>query len=162
MTKPTDFLTVATEAIKRGFKICPVHPDSKAGVLPRWNTRPIDNLSKLGQLAQDYPHHKVGIVGRRGIGNHVFLDIDASGVEERIVREAGQPMPETYIVQSRPQSASFKMHYYFTQTAYSLRRLGKREFNIKDLSVTNAEGKHPTLYDIKGCGGGGFVVAAGS
>jgi len=157
----TDFLAVATAAIQRGFKICPVHPNSKAGDFPRWNTHPIDNLSKLDQLAQDYPHHKVGIVGRRGIGNHVFVDIDAPGVEERIVRETGQPMPNTYVVQSRPQTAPYKKHFYFTQTFYSLRRLGKKEINVKDLTVTD-EGKHPTLYDIKGSGGGGFVVAAGS
>jgi hypothetical protein len=34
--------------------------------------------------------------------------------------------------------------------------------NVKNVALTDDEGKHPTKYDIKGAGRGGFVVAAGS
>src|SRR5205809_164588 len=34
--------------------------------------------------------------------------------------------------------------------------------NVKDMNETDGEGKHPTLYDVKGIGGGSLVVGAGS
>src|SRR5207247_2248038 len=108
-----------------------------------------------------YPNHNVGIVGTRGAGNLVFLDIDSDGVVERIEQQTGRTMPATYVVQSRPQSAPYKRHFYFRQTEYSVQHFTK-EINVKDLTKTNKEGKPSTLYDLKGCGGGGFVVAAWS
>ena len=122
---------------------------------------PADTKSEIRQHAKDFPEFNVGVVGRRGIGNHVFLDIDAKGVLEKIEAETGQVMPETFTVQSRPLSKPWKRHYYFTQTEYSFRKF-KKETNVKNLDQTDSKGKHPTLYDLKGCGGGGFVVAEGS
>jgi hypothetical protein len=34
--------------------------------------------------------------------------------------------------------------------------------NVKDMTTLDEEGKHPTLYDLKGVGGGSLVVGAGS
>jgi hypothetical protein len=137
----------------------------KRGVLYNWNKNPTTTLSEVLQHAKDFPNHNVGIVGRRGIGNHCFLDIDADGVVERVEQETGQKMPLTYIVSSRPESAPWKRHYYFKQTAYSASRL-RKEANRKDVTKTvisdNGTSMHPTMYDLKGVGGGGLVVAAGS
>ncbi len=155
-----DYLSIATAAIERGFKVTPVSPAEKRGVLPRWNRHPSTNLSEIMQHAKDYPTHNVGVVGRRGIGNEMFLDVDAEGVLEQIEREAGHRMPSTYTVASRPQSAPWKRHYYFKQTAYSVQAFCT-ETNVKDLTLLK-DGKHPTRYDLKGVGGGGLVVAAGS
>ena len=69
-------------------------------------------------------------------------------------------MPPTFTVASRPQSAPWKRHYYFKQTEYSVKTF-RTETNVKDLSVLK-DGKHPTRYDLKGVGGGGLVVGAGS
>ena len=111
-------------------------------------------------------HHNVGVVGRRGVGNHCFLDIDADGVIERIEAETGKSMPLTYTVQSRPASAPWKKHFYFLQTSYSVSRI-RTEANRKDTtkwvtSENTGAQMHPTMYDLKGVGGGGLVVAAGS
>ena len=161
-----DYAALATAAIERGFKVTPVHPLEKRGVLYNWNRNPTTTLSEVLQHAKDFPNHNVGIVGRRGVGNHCFLDIDASGVTDRIEHESGQQMPPTYTVCSRPQSAPWKRHFYFKQTTYSVARL-KKEANRKDTTkwVTSDNTglpMHPTMYDLKGVGGGGFVVAAGS
>ena len=129
-------------------------------MLPQWNRHPSTKLSEIIQHAKDYPAHNVGVVGRRGIGNDMFLDIDADGVLEQIERETGKKMPATFTVASRPQSAPWKRHYYFKQTAYSVETF-RTETNVKDLSVLK-DGKHPTRYDLKGVGGGGLVVGAGS
>ena len=160
-----DYAAIATAALNRGFKVTPVHPMEKRGVLYNWNKNPTTTLSEVLQHAKDFPNHNVGIVGRRGIGNHCFLDIDADGVVERVEQETGQKMPLTYIVSSRPESAPWKRHYYFKQTAYSASRL-RKEANRKDVTKTvisdNGTSMHPTMYDLKGVGGGGLVVAAGS
>lgn len=155
-----DYLSIATAAVERGFKVTPVSPAEKRGVLPRWNRHPSTKLSEIMQHAKDYPTHNVGVVGRRGIGNDMFLDVDADGVLEQIGRETDHKMPPTFTVASRPQSAPWKRHYYFKQTAHSVKTF-RTETNVKDLSLIK-NGKHPTRYDLKGVGGGGLVVAAGS
>jgi Bifunctional DNA primase/polymerase, N-terminal len=84
---------------------------------------------------------------------------DHLGVVRRsiLVRNREQ---DSFTVASRPQSAPWKRHYYFKQTAYSVKTF-RTETNVKDLSLLK-DGKHPTRYDLKGVGGGGLVVAAGS
>src|ERR1035437_1200612 len=160
-----NYVAIATAALNRGFKVTPVHPLEKRAVLHNWNRNPTTTLSGVLQHAKDFPTHNVGVVGRRGIGNHCFLDIDADGMVERI-EEPGRKMPLTYTVCSRPQTAPWKRHYYFKQTSYSVTRL-RKEANRKDttkwVTSENTGAKmHPTMYDLKGVGGGGLVVAAGS
>jgi hypothetical protein len=161
-----DYVTIATAAINRGFKVTPVHPLEKRGVLHNWNKNPTTTLSEVLQHAKDFANYNVGVVGRRGVGNYCFLDIDADRVTERIEEEAHEKMPLTYTVCSRPQSARWKRHFYFKQTSYSYSRL-KKEANRKDVtkwvtSENTGVPMHPTEYDLKGVGGGGLVVAAGS
>src|SRR5579862_791652 len=161
-----DYLNLATVALNRGFKVTPVHPLEKRGVLYNWNRNPTTTLSEVIQHSKDFPTHNVGVVGRRGVGNHCFLDIDAEGIVEKIETEAGRRMPLTYTVCSRPRTAPWKRHYYFRQTEYSVSRL-RKEANRKDtkkwVTSTNTQLQmHPTMYDVKGVGGGGLVVAAGS
>ena len=165
-SRVADYIAIATEALSRGFKITPVHPLEKRGVLYNWNKRPTTTLSEVYQHAKDFPFHNVGVVGRRGVGNHCFVDIDAGGITERIESETGRQMPVTYTVCSSPIKKPWKKHYYFKQTAYSVSRLSK-ESNRKDTtkwvtSENTGAPMHPTEYDLKGCGGGGLVVAAGS
>ncbi len=155
-----DYVAIATAALNRGFRITPVHPLEKRGVLYNWNRNPTTTLSEVLQHAKDFPNHNVGIVGRRGIGNHCFLDIDADGVVERIEQETGQKMAVTYTVCSSPNKKPWKKHYYFRQTAYSISRL-RKEANRKDVTKTvisdNGTSMHPTMYDLKGVGGGGLL-----
>lgn len=77
-----NYVAIATAALNRGFKVTPVHPLEKRAVLHNWNRNPTTTLSEVLQHAKDFPTHNVGIVGRRGIGNDCFLDIDADGVTE--------------------------------------------------------------------------------
>jgi bifunctional DNA primase/polymerase-like protein len=149
-TGTADYVAIATEALNRGFRITPVHPMEKRGVLYNWNRQPTTTLSEVLQQAKDFPNHNVGIVGRNGIGNHCFLDIDAEGVFERI-EETGQKMPVTYTVCSRPQTAPWKKHFYFKQTSYSVSRL-RKEANRKDTTkwVTSANTDAPHNVRPKG------------
>ncbi len=69
---------------------------------------------------------------------------------------------------SRSQPATFcsyKRHLYYRQTAYSVMKW-KAESNVRDAtqwtSDKNGNPIHPTLFDVKGIGGGGYVVAPGS
>jgi hypothetical protein len=166
-----DFIAIGTPLIRAGRRITPVHPMTKMGVMRNWNIHQITTIRELTALAKYYPHHNVGCVGKRGsrcdsatgkeIGNDCFLDIDAGGVLERIESETGHKMPATYTVCTRPQSNRNKQHFYFRQTAHSIRTF-KKNINVKNLTTFDEEGNHPTLYDLKGIGGASFVVGAGS
>ena len=72
----------------------------------------------------DIPHHNVGVVGKRGVGRHCFLDVDAPGVVERIEKETQHEKPQGYRVKSSPTSKPYKTHFYFKQTQYSFEKFG--------------------------------------
>lgn len=169
-----DFVAIATPLIQRNFRITPVHPETKGGVVRNWQNKQATTVEEVLAYAKYYPHHNVGVVGKRGIGRHCFLDIDADGVQARI--EKREKIPQTYTVASRPQSKQYKKHFYFFQTEHSFQRFaqfGKTRnpwdavnLNVRDLTRFEMSKAgvmmHPTLYDMKGVGGGSLVVGAGS
>jgi hypothetical protein len=160
-----DFVAIATPLVERGFRVTPVHTETKMGVMKNWQKFQLTTIEDVRKYAKYFPHHNVGVVGKRGVGRHCFLDVDAPGVVERIENETKQTMPKGYRVKSSPRSKPYKTHFYFTQTPYSFEKFGGWEAvnsNVKDMTTLDEEGKHPTLYDLKGIGGGSLVVGAGS
>jgi len=97
-------------------------------------------------MAAEFPHRDVGIVLKGHAGSIFVWDIDKDGVTERMKLETGNSLPETYVVQSRPEIAPHKRHVYFRQTEYFALAFQK-QVNCGD-------------YDLKGFGGG-QVVAEG-
>jgi Bifunctional DNA primase/polymerase, N-terminal len=172
-----DFVTIATPLVERGFRVTPVSPETKMGVMKNWTNWQITTPDEVVKYSTGkYAHHNVGVVGKRGVGRDMFLDIDADGVVERIEAESKHKMPTTYTVASRPGSVPFKLHFYFKQTMYSWKMFAKfvdsenpwlsKNVNVRDLSrlekSKSGQMLHPTLYDVKGIGGGALVVGAGS
>jgi hypothetical protein len=160
-----DFVAIATPLVERGFRVTPVHPETKMGVMKNWQNFQLTTIEDVRKYAKYFPHHNVGVVGKRGVGRHCFLDVDAPGVVERIENETKHEMPEGYRVKSSPTSKPCKTHFYFKQTAYSFEKFGGWDAvnsNVKDMTTLDEEGNHPTLYDLKGVGGGSLVVGAGS
>lgn len=172
-----DFVEIATPLIERGFRVTPVHPETKCGVMKNWTQWQLKTAQEVQEFIRKnpkYTNYNVGVVSKRGVGREMFLDIDAYGVVQRIEGQTTHMMPKTYTVCSRP-STPFKRHYYMLQTAYSFQmfaqfaKSGKPwdsvKLNVKDLNEWT-QGKsgriHPTLYDVKGIGKGDLVVAAGS
>jgi hypothetical protein len=141
----TTFLTVALAARSRGFTwVAPV--DDKAVCRKSWLKFNITKTeTDLRLMAAEFPHHEVGIVLKGNAGSVFVWDIDKPGVLDRMKRD-GIELPATYIVQSRPKTAPYKMHIYFKQTPY-FASLFPRQVNAGD-------------YDLKGMGGG-QVVAEG-
>jgi hypothetical protein len=140
------FLRVAMAARARGFTwIVPV--DDKAPLRRAWlkyNVTKTETALKL--MAAEFPHRDVGIVLKGHAGSIFVWDIDKESVTERMERETGKTLPETYVVQSRPETAPHKRHVYFRQTEYFASKFHK-QVNAGD-------------YDLKGMGGG-QVVAEG-
>jgi hypothetical protein len=163
----TRYYTIATPMRKKGFTVWPVKPEpEKAGEFG-WNTQAYyaDDIAHRC-LAKKFPNHNAAVISRGGVGNLMFLDIDSDGVLERIEEETDQKISgTTFSVCSRPQSAPYKRHFYFRQTAYSVKKW-RTENNVRDISKwvpdKNGNPSHPTLFDLKGIGGGGYVVAPGS
>jgi hypothetical protein len=140
------FLRVASAARARGFTwIVPV--DEKAPLRSSWLKYNVTRTqTELNLMAAEFSHRDVGIVLRGHAGSVFVWDIDKEGVTERMERETGESLPETYIVQSRPVTAPHKRHVYFRQTEYFAAQFQK-QVNAGD-------------YDLKGFGGG-QVVAEG-
>ena len=129
-----NYLDIATAQLPRGLKVVPVHPHEKRGVLWNQYSHPATTVSEIMQHSKDFPDFNVGVIGRRGVGNHLFLDIDANGVSNKIESETGRPLPLTFTVQSRPLQKPWKRHYYFRQTEYSFKQFGgknSKEINVK-------------------------------
>jgi hypothetical protein len=165
MNGKVDFVAIATPLVERGFRVTPVHPDTKMGVMKNWQKFQLTTIDDIRKYAEYFPHHNVGVVGKRGVGRHCFLDVDAPGVAERIENETKETMPKGYKVKSSPTLKPYKTHFYFTQTPYSFEKFGGWEAvnsNVKDMTTLDEERKHPTIYDLKGVGGGSLVVGAGS
>jgi hypothetical protein len=156
----TDYLAVARAAHKMGFNTTPVEPGRKKPRLRGFNKHPATTLSKAWQNAHDYPHDDVGLVSRKGLNRVCWLDIDYQTVEETIFKETGHKLPRTMTTSSRPKTAPWKKHLCFRQTAYSVSKWSTEMTGIRDYSIVE-DGEVPNLFDVKGCGGGGFVVAPG-
>jgi hypothetical protein len=148
----TDFLTVALAAWHRGFHwLTPV--DDKKALREKWHKfNRTETLTNLRDVADDFPNASVGIVMRHGIGNPFVIDIDKdTDVIGRLEREKCETLPSTYQVQTRPDTKPYKMHLFFYQTEHSCLLLTKQ---VTDVTAY-------TGYDLKGCGGAGYVVAEG-
>jgi Bifunctional DNA primase/polymerase, N-terminal len=165
------YLSVALPLYRRGFVVWNISKKSdkagdKAGA-SGWNSLAYEATENLHRfIAGKHPTANVCVISHRGVGNPIVLDIDADGVIEKIERETGHKLPATYTVATRPRTAPFKRHYYFLQTELSVASFDVEMNGIfRDLTRTEEkDGKqvHPNMLDVKGCGGGGFVVAAGS
>ena len=93
-----DFVAIATPLVERGFRITPVHPETKRGVMKNLQNWQITTTAEVLKYSKGkYANHNVGVVGKRGVGRHCFLDVDAKGVVERIENETKQTMPKGYL-----------------------------------------------------------------
>ncbi len=176
MQEVQDWVAISLPLIARGFRVTPLLPETKQGVMKNWQKFQYTTAEQIKKAAKYWKNHAVGVVGKRGVGRPCFLDIDADGVAARIERETGKTLPLTFTVQSRPQTAPFKQHHYYTQTKYSFQEFGKlamngdpwksKNINVRDLTRLVRSRKdhlmHPTVYDLKGVGGGSLVVGPGS
>lgn len=117
MNDRVDFVAIAIPLVERGFRVTPVHPETKMGVMKNWQKFQLITPEMVQEYAKYFPHRNVGIVGKRGVGRHCFLDVDAPGVVERIENETCQTMPKGYRVKSSPNSKPYKTHFYLFPVA---------------------------------------------
>jgi hypothetical protein len=146
----------ALPAFDTHIQIVPLAPSCKRpakGFLPSQHGVP-KSREVLAAIAPTYADNNVGISSRRAVGALIIVDCDEPGVVERYQRETGREWPPTYATQTRPQSAPWKIHFYFMSTERSVLRIPRQVTN-----VTRQCG-----YDLKGNGGGcgGYVRAEGS
>jgi hypothetical protein len=162
------FYEIARPLIERGLEIIPLHPQTKKPAVG-WKKFRIWNPELLKQKASGFAHCDVGVVSSRGLTRPMFIDFDDESVIPRIEKETGKKIPATFKVASRPKSEPLRQHHVWLQTPYSLRRFKfdkAKTKNVRDVTqvVTSpSEGKmFKTLYDVKGIGGGSYIVGAGS
>ena len=161
------YLSVALPLLRRGFVVWNISKKSDKAGASGWNSLAYEATENLHRfIAGKHPTANVCVISHRGVGNPIVMDIDADGVIEKIERETGYQLPATYTVATRPRTAPFKRHYYFLQTELSVASFDVEMNGIfRDLTRTETKDGHevhPNMLDVKGCGRGGFVVAAGS
>jgi Bifunctional DNA primase/polymerase, N-terminal len=86
-----DFVSIATPLVNRGFRVTPVHPETKMGVMKNWQKFQLTTIEDVRKYAKYFPHHNVGVVGKRGVGRHCFLDVGAWS--KRLRTRQGKPCP---------------------------------------------------------------------
>jgi hypothetical protein len=111
------FFNIAMAARARGFGVTPLR--DKRPFLHAWNRHPLTTETEIRVAAKDYPKCDVGLVMKRRVGEPFAIDVDVPGVVERMERESGKTLPETYTVLSRPETARYKCHIFFRHTKYS-------------------------------------------
>ena len=111
------FFNVAMAARARGFLVTPLR--DKRPFLHAWNRHPLTTETEIRIAAKEYPTCDVGLVLKRRVGEPFVVDIDSPGVIERMERETGKTLPETYTVLSRPGTAPYKRHIFFRHTKHS-------------------------------------------
>ena len=166
----THYFRIAMPLFKKGFTVYPMHGENDKAGNEGWNrvSRLAEYADETTQrmLARKHPDRNVVVIGRRKIGDLMFLDIDGQGVVEKLERETRMTIPSTYTVCSRPQTAPWKRHYYLRHTKYSVTKWKRDNINVRDITKWEPDKKgnlvHPTLFDLKGTGHGGLVVGAGS
>ncbi len=111
------FFRVASAAHARGFAVTPLR--DKRPFLHAWNKYPLTTETEIRAAAKDCPTCDVGLVMKRKVGKPFAIDVDSPSVIERLERETGMVLPETYTVLSRPGTAQYKRHIFFRHTEYS-------------------------------------------
>jgi hypothetical protein len=140
-------------AYDRAIQLIPLEAGGKrpaSGFLPSKHNIPKTHEA-LALMAAAYPDANVGIRSRRAVGSIVAIDCDEPGVVERIERETGRRFPLTYTTQTRPYSAPYKKHHVFISTEHSVHVIKKQTTDVT----------HICGYDLKGCGGFGYIAAEG-
>src|SRR6266567_649666 len=141
------FLRTAMAAREREFAVTPLR--DKNPFLHAWNKYPLTTETEIRAAAKDCPTCDVGLVMKRKVGAPFAIDIDSSGVIERLERETQMTLPETYTVLSRPVTAPYKRHIFFRHTEYS-NRVFTKNVNAGEYDLIGI-GARPLQVVSEGC-----------
>jgi P4 family phage/plasmid primase-like protien len=115
-----NFLERARILTSRGIPVAPVDPGAKRCTLPRWPARATTDQAQIAAWAAENPKYNTAAVGK--LDGFVILDSDSEDLPERIKRDTGRDLPDTFIVRSGGKGYP---HVYFRQTEHT-RAMGNR------------------------------------
>jgi len=129
------FKDIALPLAARGVPVVPVEPQSKRCRLAGWPALATTDPARILEWDAQLPSANVASVASSAPGGLVILDCDVPSLPDRIAREAGHPLPDTFTVRSGGKQLP---HYYFSHTPRS-RQLGNRKLaGAFDLRASNA------------------------
>ena len=111
-----NFLERALYTASKGVPVIRLGPRSKAAVDAGFPELATTNFETLQQWNQISPEANCGAVAHARIGGYWMFEVDSSEALDRLEKETGQTIPNTYRVRSRPGRG----HYYWKQTAASI------------------------------------------
>lgn len=110
------FQDIALPMAMQGIPVTPVLPNSKKAFLPDFPSTATTDAIKILEWDALYPNHNCGCVARNQIGCVWFFEIDSMDVVDRIEKETGHTLPDTFRVRSRRGRG----HLYFRQNSASI------------------------------------------
>ncbi len=102
--------------VNLGIPVIPLRVGEKSAFLPGWEELATTSSEQIDKWASDYPDANCGAVAYAKPDGVLFFEVDSKDVLERLVKETGRSIPDTFTVRSSPG----KGHIYFRQTAASI------------------------------------------
>ena len=103
--------------VNLGIPVIPLRVGEKSAFLPGWEELATTSLEQIDKWASDYPDANCGAVAYAKPDGVLFFEVDSKDVLERLLKETGKSIPDTFTVRSSPG----KGHIYFRQTAAEYR-----------------------------------------
>jgi hypothetical protein len=110
------FKQIATPMICRNIPVIPLRPGTKIAFLTNWVELASTDPNQVDAWDKEYHESNGACVAQAKLGGTWFFEVDNPEVRERIERETGMKLPETFQVTSSPG----KGHFYFNQTDASI------------------------------------------
>jgi hypothetical protein len=111
-----NFLERALYTASKGVPVIRLGPKSKAAVDSGWPELATTDFRTLQQWNLESSEANCAAVAQARLGGYWMFEVDSSEALDRLEKETGQTLPNTYRVRSRPGRG----HYYWKQTAASI------------------------------------------
>jgi hypothetical protein len=112
----TPFKQRAMIMVNLGIPVIPLRPGEKSAFLTGWEELATTSLDQIDKWASEHPNANCGAVAHAKPDGVLYFEVDSPAVLERLVKETGKSIPDTFTVRSSPG----KGHIYFRQTAASI------------------------------------------
>jgi hypothetical protein len=122
------FAKIALPLSGRGLPVIPLQPLTKSGMLEDQFEVATTDPEQIRKWGIEFASANVGVVAKRD--GYCILDEDYAGLTERIERETGEKLPQTYTVKSAGKGLK---HLYFSHTDYSRSKVADIPIKAKSL-----------------------------
>lgn len=127
------FKQIAEPLITKNVPVIPLRPKTKVAFLSNWNDIATTNQTQVDKWDEEFPEANGACVAHAVPDGVWFFEVDRPDILDKIQKETGQRMPDTFMVRSSPGRG----HFYFKHTAASI-EMGNAQAEDKDGELWSA------------------------